>query len=703
MAGLQLTTNEKSTLPAPNKQRGDYKKKTIDSEQIKNAQAQHTESRLAGYIRKVWERNRRAKLSVYDRLLYCLRARRGQYSSSELNSIVANGGADPVYLRLTATKCRAASSWIRDIILPPGERPWSLVPTSEPEIPQELYQVVKDEVGQEVEALSQLGVIQNNKDVYDFSRRVKEKVLKHVNEEADKAADRMQTKIADMMDEGDWDRAIEEFIEDFVTYPTAFLKGPYLKKVPKLKWGPNFKAEVSVETIPCWKRVSPFDMYPSPHSRNLGEGELIERLRMTRQFLFDLIGMPGYNEEQIREVLRQFERGNLKDWIWEDFEKERLESDTTYFTSEPDTIDAVHYWGAVKGELLKEWGVTDELDSEKPYEVEAILIGHNVIRAEINTDPLKQRPYHFGSWDPIPSSIWGLALPEQMEEHQKIVNACARSLLMNLAVSAGPQITIMVDQLAPGEDVTSIYPFQIRQMKSLVNGSPGAAKPVDFYQPDMNAGPLLTVLNTFEQKADDVTNVPRYSYGNEKIGGAGSTASGLSMLLNSAAKGIRRAISHIDANVIRPTVYQAFIHVMLTSDDMTLKGDCEVVPRGATAILIKDQSQIRVQTFLTQTANPIDMQIIGVHGRAELLRQNAKLLDLPVDSIIPSDDDIAEAQAKQQQQQKEMMQQQMIAEAQGQGGQAPGAGMGTQMDPTAPSMQATLMGNESQIQQNKLM
>jgi hypothetical protein len=666
---------------------------------IKNApqvDSQHTESRLAGHIRKVWERNRRARLSVDDRLLYALRSRRGEYSPSELSLIVSGGGADPVYLKLTGTKCRAASSWIRDIILPAGKKCWGLESTELSTVPPQVEQGMQQSTLQEVIALLQAGVLTDEQDVLRFAQAVKTKTEKHVSEYAKKTASKMEAKIEDLMEEGEWEKSIEEFIEDFVTYPTAFLKGPFFKRVKKLQWQENYQAAVVEKIIPNWKRISPFDMYPSPHARNLYQGDLIERMRMTRDQLYNLIGVPGYKEEEIRVVLGHFERGSLKDWIWEDFEKERLEADTTYFTSEPDTVDCLQYWGSVKGEDLLTWGMTDvevkeTIDPLKSYEVEAVLIGRNVIRCEINSDPLGLRPYHFACWDAIPSSIWGVSLPEQMEDHQKVVNACARALLTNLAVSSGPQAVVFVDMLPAGEDITDIYPNKIWQAKSLANSGAAMPNPVNFFQPNINAPELLNVLNTFEQKADDVTNVPRYSYGNEKVGGAGTTASGLSMLLNSAAKGIRRAIAHIDGNVIRPSVYQTFLYLMLNDPDPTIKGDVDVVPVGSTSLLIKDQAQVRMQTMLQQTSNPFDMQIIGMKGRAQMLREAFQLQDIDPDGIVPSEEEL-----KIQQIQQEMMAQQQAMRDQA------SAVMGAKPQAKPKSAQASLPGNENQSMQNQL-
>ncbi|HEY0914396.1 MAG TPA: hypothetical protein VGE22_05950 [Solimonas sp.] len=106
------------------------------------------------------------------------------------------------------------------------------------------------------------------------------------------------------------------------------------------------------------------------------------------------------------------------------------------------------------------------------------------------------------------------------------------------------------------------------------------------------------------------------------------------MLLNAAAKGLRRGIANIDTQVISRTVQQAFHWVMLYVDEPGLKG-------GTAALLIKDQAQQRRQQALAATANPVDLSIIGQRGRAALLRQYFEGLELRVDDIMPSEEELA--------------------------------------------------------------
>jgi hypothetical protein len=44
---------------------------------------------------------------------------------------------------------------------------------------------------------------------------------------------------------------------------------------------------------------------------------------------------------------------------------------------------------------------------------------------------------------------------------------------------------------------------------------------------------------------------------------------------------------------------------------------------------------VRRAEFLRDTANPIDMQIMGLDGRAAVLREGAKSLDMNTDDVVP--------------------------------------------------------------------
>jgi hypothetical protein len=54
------------------------------------------------------------------------------------------------------------------------------------------------------------------------------------------------------------------------------------------------------------------------------------------------------------------------------------------------------------------------------------------------------------------------------------------------------------------------------------------------------------------------------------------------------------------------------------------------------SITLKEAAQVRRNEFLAATANPYDMSILGVEGRAAVLHEVAKTLDMDPNRIVPS-------------------------------------------------------------------
>jgi len=491
---------------------------------------------------------------IEDELLKCLRQKKGEYDPETLNQIKSMGGSE-IYMKLTTTKIRGAVAWFKEILLPAGDKAWGIEPTPMPELPGWAYQEI-------AKRLMETGGGDDPEEVTMMrAAEMRDSAVRALNEIARDAAERMEIKIEDQLAEGNWENSMEEFIDDFCTFPCSFLKGPYLVKEHTMKWGDitvatgKVKPIVKEEIKHRYKRVSPFDMYPSADATTIHDGNIIERERYTRKEVFALKGRKGYNDKEIDAVLEEYGRSGLKDWLWRDYERAQLEGKRNwYLRSDGNSIDGLHYYGSAQGLALLEWGLDPKKidDPLADYEIDAILIGTHVIRAVINKDPMRRRPYKKASYDNVPGSFWGMSIPFLMRDIQRMCNAVARSLSNNLGISSGPQVQINVDRLPVGEPVSQMYPWKIWQTTSDKTGSSSPA--INFFQPQSNADELMRVFDFFEKKADDATGIPRYTYGSEKVGGAGRTASGLSMLLNNSAKGIRSAISNIDKGVTKPAI-----------------------------------------------------------------------------------------------------------------------------------------------------
>ena len=632
--------------------------------------SQHVESALTGHVRLAWARNKLAKVKIDQSLLADLRARRGVYSATQIAVMQqGNGGMNIVWHPLTEVKSRAASAWIREIVLPVGEQPWGVDPTPIPDLPKPIKDgVVRKALAQAQQIMVQAAQPGPNGEppqvmdpqsfralAAELGEKLRDEAETTYKKLAEKRAMRMERQIADRLAQGGYAEAMDAFVEDFVTYPAAIMKGPIYTRHKTLSWGPGFTPVVSNDPQQTWERVSPFDIYPAPSSKSPQQGDFIERIRFRREELYDLKGLPNYKDDQIDDALRDYSNGHLEGWLWTESERLRLEQETIFmWLAPPGVIDALNYWGRVPGWKLKSWGVEGDLKETEEYECNVLLCGRYVLYAAMNPDPLMQRPYRKACYDEIPGAFWGRSIPNLCSTPQQMCNAIACAQADNLSMASGPMVWVHADRFADGEQSMEIFPWKMWQLKS--DPTQGVNPGIGTFQTPDNSEHLMAVLEKWELRADDASGIPRYTYGNERAGGSADTATGLSMLMNNAAKGLRRAIGNIDANVIAPTIGDTFTNEMLYNPDESIKGDNIVVPRGAAAILIRESAQQRRIQFLTMTANPIDAQIITQKYRAALLRETAASMELPVDEVVPSDEVIdaqiasqAQAQAQQQQ------------------------------------------------------
>jgi len=622
-------------------------------------------SGLAGQIKSKWETARFARNTIEERIIESLRRRNGEYSPQKIAAIRETGGSE-IYMMLTSIKCRAAEAWINDILLQSGEKPWKVKPTPLPDLDPDTEATIEEFVQAEAEVwMAEAQQVLPPEAIQERISTLKDQLAERADEEAQKIADRMDEKIEDQTTEGLFEKALREVIKDVVTYPSAFLKGPVVRKRKTLKWEPGeedgrWAPVKGVEKRLEWSRVAPFDMYPSPSSKDINDGYLFERHRLRRADLVAMKGIPGYDDDAIDMCLRDYGTGGLREWLWRDQERAWLEKRPNEWLSYDDTIDALEFWGSVSGQLLVDWGMPrDQVpDLYAEYEINAWLIGSYVIRAVLNDDLLGERPYFKCSFEEIPGAFWGFGIPEIMRDCQDVCNAAARSLVNNMAIASGPQTEVHTDRLPATEDVTDLHPWKIWQTLSDPHGTNNPA--VRFHNIPSYSNELLAVYDHFSNLSDEYTGVPKYSYG-EGGGstGAAGTASGLSMLMSASARGIKQVIKNLDTP-IEGTVKRAYNFNMLYDEDESIKGDLLCKASGSTSLVAKEQQMIRRSEFLEKTNNPVDLGIMGQEGRATLLRESVKSMDIPVDDVVPDRDTIImrtkqaalqEMQAQQQQQQ----------------------------------------------------
>jgi hypothetical protein len=625
--------------------------RVVGNDQLVRAERERAEKELAdrqsspvmlgitAYLKQCWDAARIARDPITDIMLKAMRQRNGEYEADTLKAIKDQGGSE-VYMMITEVKCRAAESWLRDILLDSGTPPWDLQPTPIPDLsPKEAEELQLAFAERVMEVLQGSGQAPSRAQLAELKEVVGQEFRFKILQAAQNRVDRMRIKIEDQFVQGGWADAFNEFITDLVTFPAAFIKGPIVRRQRYLKWSGS-TLQPGERIAPEYERVSPFNIYPEPGITRINDGYIFEYHEMTRTQMADLIGVPGYDDAAIRKVL---EIGNTQSWVQE-WQKDSREDAERKFHTElrpTEVYDALEFWGKINGRMLQEWGMSEEEvpDPDREYDANIWAVGNYIIKAVLNYDPLGEKPYAKTSFIKQPGAFWGKGIPEIIEDIQNVCNAAARSLVNNMAIASGPQVEVNLERLPPNEDITQLRPWKIWQVLNDPLGS--SAPAVRFNQPNDNANTLVGVYDRFSRMADDHSGIPAYIYGDTNVQGAGRTASGLSMLMGSAGKGIRQVVMHIDNDVLKTIVHRQFVYNMRYDPDESIKGDAQVVARGAVNLAVKETVNVRRVEFLNATANEFDINIIGTDGRAALLREVAKGLQMPVDDIVPSREKLA--------------------------------------------------------------
>ena len=616
------------------------------------AQAQPLIKSIASHVRKCWTEARKAKeQTVEPRMFKAVRARRGEYDPDVLTKIRENGGSE-IYMMLTSNKCRAAASWLRDVLLGQGaDKPWTIRPTPTPTLSPDIVEEMRQNAIQQMANVIQVtGQQLPPMQLRKFLNELREEYTHNVMEEAKFKVKQMENKMEDQLVEGGFITAFDAFIDDITTFPCAFIKGPIIRRKPTMKWNQSaqsgYQLEIVDDLVLEWERVDPFMIYPSPASTGINDGYLIERHKLRQTDLEEMIGVDGYDDEAIRQVIEAYGRGGLQEWLIVDSTKAQAEgrSTTAVMQNSEHLIDAIQFWGMVSGQMLRDWGLSEEEvpDITKQYPCEAWLIGPYVIKASLNYHPMGQKPYYKASYEGIPGTFWGNSTYDLIKDCQDMCNSATRALSNNMGIASGPQVWVNVDRVPVGEDITNMYPWKIHQVTSDPMGS--SAAPIGFFQPNSNAQELMAVYEKFSILADEYSGIPRYMTGSSPTGGAGRTASGMSMLMGNANKSMKQVVANIDNSVMTPLLERLYFYNMKYSEDNELKGDVTIVARGSNSIVAKETAQVRRNEFLQATANPIDMQIMGIDGRATLLRETAKQLDVNPDDVVPPREKLRVAQ-----------------------------------------------------------
>jgi len=366
---------------------------------------------------------------------------------------------------------------------------------------------------------------------------------------------------------------------------------------------------------------------------------------MTRAELNDLLDLPGYNHAAVREVLQHYGQGGYYDnWDTTDAERAVLENKENPAWNRSGLIDVMLYNGPVQGQMLAQYGIEVE-DPLRDYFVQAWKIGPHIIKCHLSPSPRQRHPYFITAFENVPNAVLGNGLTDILDDLQEIVNGTVRSVVNNVSIASGPQVTVRDDRLSPDETGEEMYPWKRWHVRSDPLSST-SEDPISFFMPTSNAQDMLMVFDKFTAMADDVSAIPKYIGGQAGSGGAGRTASGLAMLMGNASKILQTVAANIDRDVMQPALIQLADLILLTDETGILTGEEKITVQGVQVAVQRETFRQRQIEYLQATNNPVDNHIMGIKGRGVILRAVASDIGLPGEQVVPAQKQLEQMDAQ---------------------------------------------------------
>lgn len=489
-----------------------------------------------------------------------------------------DGNRSRVVINIVRPKVDQAISRMCEILFPVDDRNWGLKPTPLPE----LATMVGNDTPTVDPMTGQPTGLTANEEADAIMQAAKE------------ACEGMERSIDDSLTECHYNGECRKGIDDGVRLGTMILHGPFPARQSSKVWLPQANGmqmlQINESIVPASERLDPWDVFFDPSCGNdhqNGRGYFVRRM-VTRKQLRKLVGIPGYDEEAIREVLRQepkrirvTEGRVVRDMVRED----SYEMWTYHGEIEPDEMEML---SSRTGDPLTdvEFGVL-------------VIVNDKVIGAIESWVPDKTLPIDVWCWRKRDDSPFGYGLPDELEQQQRVVNAAWRQVMDNGRTSLGGQIVIKKGMIIPQNGSYEITPNKVWLAKDELDDVRAAMTTFEFAS---HLEELLAIANSAMQYADMETGMPQLMGGER--GSAPETVGGMVMLYNNANSVLRMRVKLYDDNITRPHLERYYDWKMANDPDPAIKGDFEIDARGSTALIERDIQNQALLNLAAITNNP---------------------------------------------------------------------------------------------------
>ena len=551
-----------------------------------------------------------------------------------------------IYVRTTTTKTKAAYAQINEALLSNDKFPISVMPTPVPEgIAEFVHLKAEQSASQGPEASLDVGFNGDGIDLPPgakqsditsligdaYSKGLEEEMFEEGNDAtgtgaqlspAKQAARKMEKMIHDQLTESKARMGLRRSLYELCMLGTGAMKGPFTQTKVTNSWTEG-KYEAKQTDFPAVSFVSLWDLYVDPNAYNSEDIEwVIERHRMNFQRLSDL-RIQGFDPAPIDRLLAG--GGNYIKESHEHQLRDHVETET-----EGDLYEVLEYWGYISSKEARDIYMLDvPQEAGHTVQVNAWVSGGEILKLNINPFLPARIPYFLFPYEEDPYSLYGTGIPELMEDLQALMNGMTRLAVENAMLAGNVMLDVDTAALASETDM-KIYPGKVWPRQRGATGNAINAIEIPFV-----AHQNMQMFTQFRQMADEATGIQSILHGQTGVSGTGRTASGLSMLMDSASMSIKNVIRNIDDHLLKPmaTSYFQWNMQFNTEEHKDIKGDLEIKALGSFNLISKERKSQSLQTFLQLSTNP---QLAPLIKLPTIVKDLAVQMDMDPEEILNS-------------------------------------------------------------------
>lgn len=472
-----------------------------------------------------------------------------------------------------------------------------------------------------------------------------------------------EDEIQDILQGSKYSKTGRAMIFDGVKLGTGVLKGPVMKRrrvrrvYSEVPTDPEtgeplmvldefgnatpMPAEVRLRTVieekAAVEYVDPFQFFPLP-ARNMDECPGVFELHlMQKKELMELGDFDGFDSQAVAEVAR------LGPNAGDDRANHILRRRRRCWTASVHLGEYFSVWeyhGPLSRRDLAYLGViADHEYADLEYiQVEAWFSGKHVLRIEAEFLADDDRPmYYVYNYEDDPTSPFGYGLPEIMRDEQDGIDVVHGAAMHNAMVSSGPQMGYTHGLIEPTDNKPEIRgPKTWRKLKPDVKMQDA----LDAFIIPSTVPQLMAFEERLLQQTDENTNMPMMLQG-EAVN-AVPTSSGMAMLANQSNIIQRRSAHTFDDQITVPMLTRTvnFLMAMYASPELMI--EINVMPRGASYLLVKDLQAQHAAVLLQMTRE--DQEFRSLMKMPEVYRTYVGFLDAPQDRLFKSDEELQQDQ-----------------------------------------------------------